>query len=61
MLEERRNLLNNMSQKETRTSSKRSYVERAKETAVHIERIRDMLVTREPAENSDDLSGAEQH
>jgi two-component system chemotaxis response regulator CheB len=47
MLEERRNLLNNMGQKETRASGKRSYADRAKETAVHIERIRDMLLARE--------------
>ena len=47
MLEERRNLLNNMAQKETRASGKRSYADRAKETAVHIERIRDMLLARE--------------
>ncbi len=47
MLEERRNLLNNMAQKEARARDKRSYAERAEETAVHIERIRNMLLARE--------------
>jgi two-component system, chemotaxis family, protein-glutamate methylesterase/glutaminase len=47
MLEERRNLLNNMARKETRAPVKRSHAERAKETAVHVERIRDMLLARE--------------
>ena len=47
MLEERRNLLNGMAEKATRARSKRSYVDRASETAVHIERIRDMLLARE--------------
>jgi two-component system chemotaxis response regulator CheB len=48
MLEERRNLLNNMDQKETRASGKKdSYAKRAKETDVHIERIREMLLARE--------------
>ena len=40
MLEERKNLLNNMDQKERRGSRKKnSYAERAKETDVHIRRI----------------------
>jgi two-component system, chemotaxis family, protein-glutamate methylesterase/glutaminase len=47
MLEERKNLLNNMVQKETRASGKKSYAERAEETGVHIERIRDMLLAPE--------------
>ena len=48
MLEERRNLLNNMDQKETRASGKKaSYAERVQETDVHIERIREMLLARE--------------
>jgi two-component system chemotaxis response regulator CheB len=48
MLEERRNLLNNMDQKETRASRKKdSYAQRVKETDVHIERIREMLLARE--------------
>ena len=48
MLEERRNLLNNMDQKRTRASGKTdSYADRAKETDVHIERIRDILLARE--------------
>lgn len=46
MLEERRNLLNSMDEKDPRTGGKRSYAERAKETAVHIERIRSMLLAR---------------
>lgn len=48
MFEERKNLLNNMHQKELQSSEKNnSYDERAKETAVHIERIREMLLARE--------------
>ena len=48
MLEERRNLLKTMEQKENPAGEKkRSYAERAKETEVHIERIQDMLLARE--------------
>jgi two-component system chemotaxis response regulator CheB len=47
MLEERRNLLNNMAEKEPRAQGKRSYAERATETAVHIQRIRSMLMAPE--------------
>lgn len=48
MFEERKNLLNNMHQKELQSSEKNnSYAERAQETAVHIERIREMLLARE--------------
>lgn len=48
MLEERRNLLNSMDQKETRASRRKgSYAERVKETEVHIERIRAMLLARD--------------
>ena len=48
MLEERRNLLNNMEQKQRRGDGKKnSYAERAKETEVHIQRIREMLLARE--------------
>jgi hypothetical protein len=47
MFEERKNLLNNMDQKELRPSGKKnSYAERAKETDIHIGRIRDMLLAR---------------
>lgn len=46
MFEERKNLLNKMLQKETRSKAQSSYAERAKETEVHIERIRDMLLSR---------------
>jgi hypothetical protein len=45
MLEERKNLLKNMGQKENRASAKDA--ERAKETEVHIERIRGMLLARD--------------
>lgn len=45
MFEERKNLLNNMVQRDP--SGQNSYAQRAKETQVHIERIRAMLVTPE--------------
>jgi two-component system chemotaxis response regulator CheB len=44
MFEERKNLLNNMAQRESHPKGKDSYAQRAKETEVHIERIREMLV-----------------
>jgi len=44
MFEERKNLLNNMAQKENGSRQKSSYAKRAKETQVHIERIRAMLL-----------------
>lgn len=48
MLEERKNLLNNMDKKERGSSRKKNaFAERAKETAVHIERIRAMLLARD--------------
>jgi two-component system chemotaxis response regulator CheB len=47
MFEERKNLLNNMAHKETNSHVKRSYAERAKETEVHIERVRAMLTAKE--------------
>jgi two-component system chemotaxis response regulator CheB len=47
MFEERKNLLNNMADKETHSNTKRSYAERAKETEIHIERIRAMLLAPE--------------
>jgi two-component system chemotaxis response regulator CheB len=48
MLEERKNLLNTLARAERRPPSKRAYAERAAATEVHIERIRSMLLTREP-------------
>jgi two-component system chemotaxis response regulator CheB len=47
MFEERKNLLNNMAQKEIRHRGKSPSAERAKETQIHIERIRDMLLARQ--------------
>jgi two-component system chemotaxis response regulator CheB len=47
MFEERKNLLNNMAQKESRSKVKTDYTRRAKETQVHIERIRAMLLAPE--------------
>jgi two-component system chemotaxis response regulator CheB len=44
MFEERKNLLNNMAHTQTRQKGKSSYAQRAKETEVHIERIREMLL-----------------
>jgi two-component system chemotaxis response regulator CheB len=52
MFEERKNLLNKMAQTETRPRGKRSYIERAKEADIHIERIRQMLLAREPESKS---------
>lgn len=49
MFEERKNLLNTMAQRESGPTLKRSYSERAKETEIHIERIRAMLLAREVA------------
>jgi two-component system chemotaxis response regulator CheB len=48
MFEERKNLLNNMAQSETAAAVKRSYTDKAKETQVHIERIRAMLQAPQP-------------
>jgi two-component system chemotaxis response regulator CheB len=45
MFEERKNLLNNTAQQERRPRMKRWYWKQAKETNVHIERIRAMLQT----------------
>lgn len=47
MFEERKNLLNTMAQKEMGARAKSSYAERAKETGVHIERIRKILLAPE--------------
>ncbi len=44
MLEERKNLLNNMARGEVRAGGKSAYAARAKESEVHIERIRAMLL-----------------
>src|SRR5256885_15751231 len=48
MLEERKNLLDTMAQAEHRPRRQKTYAERAAETEVHIERIRAMLLSREP-------------
>jgi two-component system chemotaxis response regulator CheB len=48
MFEERKNLLNNMAQSQTSPATKRSYTAKAKETEVHIERIRAMLLSPQP-------------
>jgi len=47
MFEERKNLLNSMAQREPRSRLKSTYSQRAKDTQVHIERIRAMLLARE--------------
>ncbi|MFN0101688.1 MAG: chemotaxis protein CheB [Bryobacteraceae bacterium] len=47
MFEEHKNLLNNMAQKESVPNSKSSYLQRAKDTQIHIERIRAMIITPE--------------
>lgn len=49
MFEERKNLLNNMAQTQIGQKGKESYAKRAKETDVHIERIREMLLASETA------------
>jgi len=48
MFEERKNLLNNMAAKESYASLKRSYTKQAKDTQIHIERIRAMLLAAVP-------------
>jgi len=45
MFEERKNLLNNMSHKADQIKTKNYYLKRAKESEVHIERIRAMLLS----------------
>jgi two-component system, chemotaxis family, protein-glutamate methylesterase/glutaminase len=50
MFEERKNLLNTMASRETERSARRSYATRARETEVHIERIRAMLLSGSPHE-----------
>ncbi|MEO6325558.1 MAG: chemotaxis protein CheB [Thermoanaerobaculia bacterium] len=44
MFEERKNLMNDMARRESRATSKKGYLERARETEVHIELIREMLL-----------------
>lgn len=53
MFEERKNLLNNMAQTQIDQKGKASYVQRAKETEIHIERIREMLLASETAAPSE--------
>jgi two-component system chemotaxis response regulator CheB len=48
MFEERKNLLNNMAETEIRSKGKSAYAQRAKETGVHIDRIRAMLLADRP-------------
>jgi two-component system, chemotaxis family, protein-glutamate methylesterase/glutaminase len=48
MFEERKNLLNNMANDERYPSARRSYSTEAKETQIHIERIRAMLLSAVP-------------
>jgi two-component system chemotaxis response regulator CheB len=52
MFEERKNLLNTLASESSSTQVKKNYARRAKETEVHIERIRAMLKSPgpEPAE-----------
>jgi len=57
MFEERKNLLTNMAQTQIRQKGKDSYAQRAKETEVHIERIREMLLAPETAQSKVELSG----
>ncbi len=52
MFEERKNLLNNMARTQIRQRGKDSYAQRAKETEIHIERIREMLLAPENAQNA---------
>lgn len=44
MFEERKNLLNKMAAGETKADPKHSYAQRAKETQIHIERIRAIML-----------------
>ncbi len=52
MFEERKNLLNTMAKTQTNQKGKASYAQRAKETDVHIERIRRMLLASETAQKA---------
>lgn len=49
MFEERRNLLNTMAHTEENAAMKRTYLDRAKETELHIERIRAILMAPQKA------------
>lgn len=49
MFEERKNLLNNMAQKEAHPRQKRALKQRATETEIHIERIRAILLAETPS------------
>jgi len=52
MFEERKNLLNNMAKTQINQKGKASYAQRAQETDVHIERIREMLLASETAQKT---------
>lgn len=52
MFEERKNLLNNMARTQMRQKGKDSYAQRAKDTEVHIERIREMLLASETGQKA---------
>jgi two-component system chemotaxis response regulator CheB len=52
MFEERKNLLTNMAKTQRNQKGKSSYAQRAKETDVHIERIREMLLASETAQKA---------
>lgn len=53
MFEERKNLLNNMARSASRAKAKSGYVERVKDADAHIERIREMLLAREPGSKTE--------
>jgi two-component system, chemotaxis family, protein-glutamate methylesterase/glutaminase len=55
MFEERKNLLNNMAQREVRTERKGSYMHRAKDTEIHIQRIRAMLLASQSTQSQKGL------
>jgi two-component system, chemotaxis family, protein-glutamate methylesterase/glutaminase len=48
MFEERKNLLTNLAKKERRASAKLAYSEKLRDTQLHIERIREMLLSEFP-------------
>ena len=50
MFEERKNLLNNMAQNQIGSVSGKSYADRARETDIHIDRIREMLLAPQSGE-----------
>ena len=53
MFEERKNLLNNMARGQKSRVTQRCYAEKAKETQIHIERIRAMLQAPQPSASDD--------